>query len=172
MGMKHCGKSTLGALLARMYACEFYDLDVVMEALNGEPGERVRDIYARSGKDAFQRLEADAAQRIKGKGEQRFVLALGGGTIENAQAMEHIRPMGKLIYLRERPEVLFERIEKGGMPPFLGTTDPFADFLKLYEKRSVLYEEEAGLVVDLHGKGIEEAFASLVASISEQKSEG
>ncbi len=171
MGMKHCGKSTLGTMVAERYACEFYDLDEAVEMLNGEPGVSVRDIYARYGKDVFQRLEAAAAQRIREKGGKSFVLALGGGTIENAQAMEHIRPMGRLIYLREKPEILFMRIEKNGIPPFLSKDDPFTDFLKLYERRAALYEGEADLVVDLNAKGIEEAFASLIAGIAKHESE-
>ena len=31
IGMKYCGKSTLGAALARWWACPFYDVDRMIE---------------------------------------------------------------------------------------------------------------------------------------------
>ena len=32
IGMKHCGKSTLGEALARRWACPFHDVDAMIEA--------------------------------------------------------------------------------------------------------------------------------------------
>ncbi len=159
MGMKHCGKTTLGAMLARRLSREFFDLDRVVEGIEAERLGRpvtAREIYRLRGKEAFQALEERALREILGTGSggaDGVVVALGGGTIENGAALAILREAGILVFLDEDEEVLFRRIEAGGLPPFLEGSSPRESFHDLYEKRTSLYRERADLRVDLRGLG-------------------
>ena len=60
-GIKHCGKSTLGALLARRYHAELTDTDRVLEeCFQAENGRKLttREIFLELGPEAFRRFEA------------------------------------------------------------------------------------------------------------------
>lgn len=61
IGMKHCGKSTLGAALAARWGCPFFDVDPMMEAVyECDTGKRltVRELWAAEGADIFRQLES------------------------------------------------------------------------------------------------------------------
>jgi len=152
MGMKHCGKTTLGAMLARRLSREFFDLDRVVEGIEAERLGRpvtAREIYRLRGKEGFQALVLGTGSG----GADGVVVALGGGTIENGAALAILREAGILVFLDEDEEVLFRRIEAGGLPPFLEGSSPRESFHDLYEKRTSLYRERADLRVDLRGLG-------------------
>mgnify|MGYP006302541969 CR=1 FL=1 len=129
MGMKHCGKTTLGRRLASEWGLPFFDLDDVIVALyrkeSGIPKQdlSIRDVYRKTGKAGFQRLEAAGAEYIISnkatpdvpvhrtgvhrtgteeplKGALIGICALGGGTIENSAAMEHFSIYGYFCYIR------------------------------------------------------------------------
>ncbi len=158
MGMKHCGKTTLGVMLARRLRLPFIDLDQVVERIEEERlGSPVsaREIYRLRGREAFGELEARGLQEIAGgpaRPPRRAVIALGGGTIENAEAMAVLADIGSFLYLEEDEDVLFRRIAAGGLPPFLEGGDPRENFHRLYEKRTALYRRRADAVVSLRGR--------------------
>ena len=153
-GLKHCGKSTLGRILAEDLDYRFFDMDdLVMKETSGA-WESVRDIYRLAGKDEFRRYEADAARNfiewyvpdLKGRGA---VLSLGGGTIENGSAMAWIGRKGYNVYIRADRDMLFRRIMAGSRPPFLSEKDPEGDWAALYEKRDAMYRDFAGIIHDV-----------------------
>ena len=49
LGIKHCGKSTQGKLLAKYFNCPFFDTDDEIEVLTGKSP---RQIYTEQGKEA------------------------------------------------------------------------------------------------------------------------
>jgi shikimate kinase len=169
MGMKHCGKTTLGRMLAARRAEPFIDLDeFIEESAARQCGRRltVREIYRAGGKDAFQALEAGALRKIAADfpGEKSaLVLALGGGTIENAAALAALGNGGVFVFLDEDEEVLFARIASSGIPPFLAGDDPREAFRRLYRQRTAWYRERAGLRLDMRGKNPEEALEELAS---------
>jgi shikimate kinase len=167
LGMKHSGKSTLGRRLALRFGTDFFDLDEIIEELH-DSDRRVscREIFRAEGKSAFTALEAHAATILAERlTAGRAVAALGGGTIENPTALDALKNSGVKVYLKDTPEVLFGRIMAGGLPAFLSSDDPRAEFDSLYARRTVLYEREADLVVDVEGRGLDEAFSRLVARL-------
>jgi shikimate kinase len=157
MGMKHCGKSALGRMLAEKLGAAFIDLDACAEGLAAEKYGRprtVRELYRGEGKDAFQALETEALRKIAAdfSGEKSaLVLALGGGTIENPAGLAAIEGRGVFVFLDQDEDVLFERIAASGIPPFLEGPDPKTAFHALYEKRVPLYRSRAGITVNLRG---------------------
>lgn len=157
LGMKHSGKSTVGRLWAQRRGWDFYDLDTLLEAKAGG-GRTSRQIYLEEGKAGFQRYEAEAAQFIAGRLAQgRAVLAWGGGTITNPEAVGALRSCGLLVMLSDRPEVLYERILRGGRPAFLSADHPWEDFQALYRERTALMTALTPWTIDLAGGSPDQA---------------
>jgi shikimate kinase len=157
LGMKHSGKSSVGRLWALRRGWDFYDLDTLLETKAG--GHRTsRQIYLEEGKEGFQKYEAEAATFIAGRLVRgRAVLAWGGGTITNPAAVKALKAHGLLIVLKDRAEVLYERIVRGGRPAFLSAERPWEDFQALYEERTALMQTLSPWTLDLAGASPDEA---------------
>ncbi len=168
-GIKHCGKSTLGKLLADKIGCPFIDFDEKIEELfSDREGEAlgVREIYEQHGKNIFRDYERLAAESIvsdrRKNRKEPLVAALGGGIIDNAEAWAVIKQAGLIIYIDEDPEILYERIIKNGIPPFLSSGNPRQDFLQLHKRRSSSYRKDADLTLSLEGRPIDGALNLLI----------
>ncbi len=160
MGMKHCGKTTLGQHVSKTLSIPFEDLDdwvtriYVQRTGNHIP---VREIFRTLGKSAFQELELEGIRHlIEVYGNSTFkrncILALGGGTIENSHALSFLDPFGYFIYLEETEEILLRRILRGGIPSFLNEEDPVTDFHRLFAYRTALYRAKADWILSTTGK--------------------
>ncbi len=174
VGMKHCGKSSIGWAMAAKMGCAFYDVDPMIEATHAcEAGERlsVREILSRHGEDHFRRIEGhvvcDLYLKLDRPGSSS-VVALGGRTALNATVVSLLKAIGTVVYLRLPPEVIYRRVERAGLPPFLDEGDPAGSFMKLYQEREPRYAELADVVVDLDGaQSVDEAADQVMASIEE-----
>ncbi len=158
-GMKHCGKSTTGALLAQTMQLPFYDLDREIEKhFAGKNDIPIREIYAKEGIDAFKKHEMKALRRIVNSEKNNFVLSLGGGTIENNEAIAFLKDIsGVFIFLDVEEHILFDRIRKKGIPPFLSSDNPEASFHTLFLKRVPLYQAAADIIIRLQSENQESA---------------
>jgi len=111
MGLRGCGKTTAGRLLAARLKRPFVDLDDVTP---GELGCRsVADAWTKHGESAFRHAEVMALTRVLSRDGQ--VIALGGGTPTAPGApnlLEHVGDSGRatIVYLRAPAEVLRQRL--------------------------------------------------------------
>lgn len=169
MGMKHSGKSTLGGLLAWEMRVKHLDLDdLVEETYRSDRMLSCREIYRQHGKQVFMDLERQAAVALAGRMRESLLIAsLGGGTIENPPALATLSHRGVFVYLRVDEDVLFRRISKGGLPPFLSAEHPQEDFNALYGTRTALLEQHAQVTVNLPDAKIEQSLARIVDSLKE-----
>ncbi|NNM54275.1 MAG: hypothetical protein HKM05_06085 [Spirochaetales bacterium] len=166
LGMKHTGKSSLGKKLAQVRRLPFRDRDQLLENLPEAQGRSARDVFRAGGKELFQRLEAlAAAGAVQEMRRAPLVLAWGGGTIDNPPAVKHLASIGVLIHLKEKPELLFERILKGGLPAFLSPVHPWEDFQVLYRERTLRMREVCTLELELNGVDLDTAFRRLSESL-------
>lgn len=172
MGIKHCGKTTIGRRLAAKKGYRFVDLDDrILELAKNRRGaayRSVREVYRALGRDGFQAIEAEAAATVvqqHGHSRTCRVVALGGGTIENRAAMRHLEGNGIFLYLVQDEATLFGRILAGGLPPFLDTEDPRATFGELFRRRDAMYRERADRLVDIRNMAIADALTAVVQSI-------
>ncbi|MCG8451927.1 MAG: shikimate kinase [Spirochaetales bacterium] len=153
-GLKHSGKSTLGKILAEDWDLPFFDLDDLMLSEMDYQWKTVRELYKVLGKEVFQRVEMDAARtfhdwHMPSQKHRGAVLSLGGGTIENEDAMVWLRHSGTRVYIRANEDLLYQRIMAKGRPPFLSEENPQEDFAQLYQKRHALYSDFAQVVQDV-----------------------
>jgi shikimate kinase len=157
IGMKHCGKSTLGQALAERWGCPFYDVDRMIEerhACDTNQWESVRDIYANHGEDHFRQLETDVVCELclsLQDNPDSHVIAVGGRTALNTKVDELLAALGQIIYLEVSPEEMFDRVTRSGLPAFVDQEDPLMHFLELYQERVPHYQRLANLTVNLDG---------------------
>jgi shikimate kinase len=157
IGMKHCGKTTLGTALAVRWRCPFYDVDQMIEERHaGKTGERltVRAIFQQQGEQRFHELETqvvcDLYLRL-GDAAGHHVIAVGGRTALNTKVDELLSALGLIVYLEVSPEEMFARVQCGGLPPFVDEQDPMGHFATLYTARAPHYQRLANLTVNLDG---------------------
>ena len=116
-GIKHCGKSTLGKMLAAALDLDFYDTD---DLIYEQTGMDARAIYKSQGKDAFMAAELKACEYLQellsapnessqtqeaaAAKPKRAVIATGGGICQNEPAIAILKKLGTIVYL-EVPEI-------------------------------------------------------------------
>ncbi|SIP96934.1 shikimate kinase [Alkalispirochaeta americana] len=181
-GLKHTGKSSIArGLCQAMPGTACLDTDLVMleqasqEGLvdipssdnapeNNPPGSTVllRQLYRNLGKKSFTERESLALRHILEEPRQgKAIISTGGGVCDNPEAMELLEQCRPILYLWTDPEVLFERISAGGIPPFLDPQDPRGSFLRLADRRDRLYRQKADHVVDLSDLTVDEAVKAI-----------
>ena len=153
-GMKHCGKSTHGHALAAHLKCRFYDTDDMLTGLyRDRTGSLLssREIFQAEGESFFRNLEVEVVKQLASgtnSNEQR-VIALGGGLPANDAATPWLEKLGFCVYLKVSPEIIFQRIMKKGLPPFLDPARPYESFTELYRQREKYYLQHADLVIEI-----------------------
>jgi 3-dehydroquinate synthase len=153
-GLPGSGKTTVGQILAKNIKGSFIDIDHMIECEYAKcTGETLtsRQIFNQKGGPFFRKLESLTVVKLASKPLRNVVISLGGGALETAENINIIKNLGTLVYLKVDLKVLFERINRNGLPAYLDPKDPFASFETLAEKRISLFEQSADIhiVADL-----------------------
>lgn len=165
MGIKHSGKTSLGKLLAKKLNLPFMDLDNLLEEQYSK--DRIlnfRELYLKLGESGFRELETAALNSISI--QQKGVLALGGGTIDNSEAMEIAQKAEILVFLDAEEQILYKRIERNGFPSFLEKS-PEKLFSELFKRRRLLYKNIATITINISNESPEELLGILLKQIEE-----
>ena len=171
MGLKHCGKSSIGRFIADRKGFSFVDLDsLVMDRARGEGFATIRQLYRTVGLQGFQEYELDALRGLFNQREGAgFILSLGGGMADNRTAMDLTKSCGKMVYLKVGELLLLERILQGGLPPFLqGDDPPELIFHRMYKRRDAVYSQYADFILELPDQPLEKN-RSLVYSVLKEE---
>lgn len=153
IGMPGSGKSTLGLALAEQIGYAFVDVDRVIEA---ETGKLLKEIIAEQGDDGFLKVEEEINASLQA---ERTVFAPGGSVIYGPKAMEHLKEIATIVYLK----VPFEELERR-----LGNLQERGVVLKdgmtlrdLYNERSPYYDRYAEVIMDETGKDFDQTLLEL-----------
>lgn len=158
IGMPSSGKSTLGRLLAQELDRPFLDTDDVIRQINGC---ELHEIMDRDGLDAFLQREVEAIRTVD---VDNTVIATGGSAIFSPAGMEHLKKIGKVIYVA----ISYETLEKRVSDPHLRgvVLAPGKNLRDLYEERLPLYEKYADLtLVQTDGEATHESVSRLLELI-------
>jgi shikimate kinase len=167
IGMKHCGKSTLGTSLAARWGCPFHDIDRLIEEHQARDSGKwlsVRDIFNTLGEARFTELEAQAVSELYlslHESPAAAVVAVGGRTALNERVSNLLGGIGTVVYLEVSPEEMFQRVLRGGLPSFINQEDPLMSFLELYQERIPHYQRRADITVNLNGLSVEAGLEKL-----------
>ena len=100
--------------------------------------------------DGFLEIENQVNAGIQAEGA---VIATGGSAVYGAEAMEHFRQTGTVVYLRLTYEKLKKRLGNlRGRGVVLRKGQTLHD---IYRERSVLYEKYADIIIEETGRDIE-----------------
>ena len=159
IGMPGVGKSTAGVVLAKSLGYEFVDEDLLIQK---QEGRLLHEIIAQEGRAGFLAIENQVNAGIN---TQKAVIATGGSVVYGAEAMEHLKSMGTVVYLKISYETLERRLHnmKGrGVVLKIGQT-----LRDLYEERTPLYEKYADLIVNQEQRDVEETIRQIVAALEQ-----
>ncbi len=158
IGMPSSGKSTLGRLLARELGRPFLDTDDVIRQINGC---ELHEIMDRDGLDGFLQREVEAICTVD---VDNTVIATGGSAIYSPAGMEHLKKIGRVIYVAINYETLEKRV---GDPHLRGVVlAPGKTLRDLYAERVPLYEKYADLtLVQADGETTRESVSRLLELI-------
>ncbi|HIU76949.1 MAG TPA: shikimate kinase [Candidatus Pelethocola excrementipullorum] len=147
IGMPGVGKSTIGVILAKQLGYEFVDSDLVIQK---RENRLLREIIEQEGVDGFIQVEnqVNASLRV-----EKSIIATGGSVVYGREAMEHLKKIGKIVYLRLSYESLERRL---GNLKGRGVILRDGQTLKnIYEERVPLYEMYADYTIDEENLDIE-----------------
>ena len=157
IGMPGVGKSTVGVILAKVLGYQFVDADLVIQQ---QEGKLLCEIIEEVGTEGFIQVE----NRVNAGLEcSKTIIATGGSVIYGAEAVEHLKEIGTVVYLEVSFPILEKRLSdiKGrGVVLKEGQT-----LYDLYIERTPLYEKYADVRVLEDGLGVEETVAQLVSKL-------
>ncbi|MFI3212381.1 MAG: shikimate kinase [Eubacteriales bacterium] len=154
IGMPGAGKSTVGVVVAKCLGFRFVDSDLVIQE---ETGKLLHEIITEEGLEGFLEIENQINAKLE---VEHSVIATGGSVIYGKEAMEHLREIGSVVYLKLSLEDIAERLgdlHERGVALKEGQT-----LSDLYEERSVYYEKYAHQFIDCTNKSIREIMFEIV----------
>ena len=158
IGMPGVGKSTVGVILAKVLGYQFVDADLVIQE---EEGKLLKEIIEEVGTEGFIQVENRVNSSLDVK---HSIIATGGSVVYGKEAMEHLKEIGEVVYLKADYQTIARRLgnlEKRGVALKPGQT-----LKDLYEERCALYEKYADVTVDEHGLGTEETIGAVLRSLN------
>lgn len=157
IGMPGVGKSTLGVVLAKVLGYQFLDADLLIQK---EEKRRLWQIIEQEGIEGFKAIENRVNASIE---TENTVIATGGSVVYCEEAMEHLKSIGKVVYLELSLHSLSKRLGNlKGRGVLLREGQTLKD---LYEERVPLYEKYADIVVSEEGKDLEASLQALLDKI-------
>ena len=146
IGMPGCGKSTVGVVLAKAMGYRFLDSDLVIQETEGK---LLSEIIEEDGLDGFISVENRINSNLSVK---RTVVATGGSVIYGREAMEHLKKIGIVVYIKLPYEEINHRLgnlEQRGVAIRKNQTlkDLYNERVPLYEKYADITVEEKNLTI-------------------------
>ena len=157
IGMPGAGKSTVGVLLAKTLGYAFLDTDLVIQE---REGRLLQDLVDELGVEAFLDREAAAICSVDC---DRTVIATGGSVVCRDGAMEHLKDLGRIVYLQlplEELERRLHNISTRGIAMAPGET-----LAHIYDYRAPLYRKYADLTVAVDRQTLEETVEQVLRAL-------
>lgn len=126
VGMPGCGKSTVGAILAKKLNHELCDTDEEVTKSGRTPAEIIKS----DGEAAFRKTETEAVcavGKLSGK-----IIATGGGVVTREENYIPLHQNGKIIFIDRSPALLTS--ENRPLSQSVGIQKLYNDRLPLYRK--------------------------------------
>ena len=144
--MPGAGKSTVGVVLAKVAGHKFVDSDLVIQETTGK---LLHELITEYGMEGFLEIE----NRINAELDvTKSIIATGGSVIYGEEAMEHLKKIGLIVYLKLSLESIADRL--GDLKQRGVALKEGWGLKELYEERVPLYEKYADLVIDCENKSI------------------
>lgn len=163
IGYMGCGKSTTSIKLSYRFKQSLIDTDKEIEK---KQKRTISEIFATDGEAAFRQMETEyISSLLQEKG--KYIIATGGGLPIRPENREILKKLGKVVYLRTRPETVYERIKGDTTRPLLQCEDPKKRIAEMLEQRKEAYESCADIIVDTDDVELSEVVEMIVNKVNE-----
>lgn len=155
IGMRGCGKSSVGRSLAEVLRRIHIDTDqLVIE----RAGQSIREIFEVRGEGAFRALESEAI--AKAVSHVPAVISVGGGAVVSDQNARMLKGSGIIVWLTAPVEVLWERIQRDRANvqtrPVLTDRSGIDEVSFLLDQRRAIYERWTDVTIVTNEKSIDQ----------------
>ncbi len=158
IGMPGVGKSTAGVVLAKVLGYEFIDADLIIQQ---QEGKLLREIIAEVGTEGFIEVENRVNSQIE---VEQSVIATGGSVVYGTEAMQHLKEIGTVVYLKVSYDILEKRLHDiKGRGVVLKDGQ---DLRGLYEERVPLYEKYADIIVCEDNLNVEQTIEKITEQLN------
>lgn len=160
IGMPASGKSTAGVLLAKKLGYGFIDTDLLIQK---REGSLLCDILSARGIEGFIFVEEAVNAEVTA---DRCVIATGGSVVYGAKAMQNLKSLGKVIYLKVGLSSLENRLRnedifaRGVVMRKRGET-----LAELLDERAPLYEKYADLTIDCDKLNLVQTVNAIISAV-------
>ena len=160
IGMPGSGKSCMSKAMIGKADVKILDSDRLIEA---NEGKKLAEIINEVGNDGFKKIEEKTLLGITG--EEDLLLATGGSAVYSEPAMNHLKSIGKVIYLYVSFETMLKRIGDYSARGII--IRPDQTIKDLYDERVALYEKYADVTINCDGEDYHKYRAELLKIIKE-----
>ena len=157
IGMPAVGKSTVGVVVAKRLGMKFIDTDLLIQE---QEKKLLREIIADVGEEGFLKIENQVNRDVN---VENAVISPGGSVVYCAEAMQHYKEIGTVVYLKVSYQTIKRRIRdpiKRGVVLREGQT-----FQDLYEERIRLFEKYADITICEDGCRIEQTIETVLREV-------
>ncbi len=153
IGFMGCGKSTIGKYITQNVPDhKFLDTDEYIVELEGMP---ITEIFATKGEAYFRELETNVLKHLRDTCKNT-IISTGGGMPLRKENADILRDIGTVVYLRTKPETVYERVKNDTGRPLLQVDNPYERIRELLEAREEKYVKAAHKTIDTDDKSIED----------------
>ena len=159
VGMPGYGKSTVGVVLAKSLGYDFTDTDLIIAR---KEGKKLQKLIDEDGIQKFLQVENQVGKELSCS---ETVVATGGSMIMNPDAMEHLKSIGKVVYINVPLDVLKKRITNMKTRGIVFEKGETLD--DIFAKRTPLYEKYADITINISkNNSLEQAVNKIVKKIT------
>ena len=146
IGYRATGKSTLAKPLAARLGWSWVDADVELEH---RAGRTIREIFDTDGEPGFRRLERETLVDLLG--QDRLVIAAGGGAILNPATRQDFKDAGPVVWLKASVDTIEQRLYRDETTaerrPNLTSSGGREEIERLLGQREPIYSDTATLTI-------------------------
>lgn len=161
IGFMGSGKTSVGVKLSYKLRMPVEDTDRLIER---REGCTVSDIFREKGEACFRQLETDLLRELA-ESKAAKIYSVGGGTPVREENRELLKRLGTVVYLRVRPETVYERLKGDTTRPLLQCENPLEKIRELMQARESAYESAADMILDVDGMTLEQIQESIIMKI-------
>ncbi|WP_081846671.1 shikimate dehydrogenase [Butyrivibrio sp. AE3004] len=161
-GFMGSGKSSVAKALCELLGYELVDTDLEIER---EQKKEVKDIFAESGEQAFRDMETEYLERLSESDRTGIVLSVGGGLPIREKNRELLRKTGTVVFLKARPETVYERVKDDDSRPLLKADNVLEKIKSLQDERRDIYKAACDLEIDTDGKSVDRISTEIIEAM-------
>jgi shikimate kinase len=169
IGLRGCGKTTVGRIVADQLNRPFIDTDVcVVQSAD----MTISQIFATEGEAGFRARESLTIAEVSTR--RNVVISLGGGAVLDPANLQRFKNSSHIIWLTGSADTLHERIQADyhspSGRPALTDLDPLDEIRKMLGNRTPIYQQWANDEIPTDGRTPQDVARNIVRSIQTAQS--